>query len=89
MITWCWWTSHHHHHHTHTIVLDKVSLLWFAGTKAKLCTVHKPGLEREQLKSGWMKGLLRKCSGSLELLWLQTPHVLLVVVEVADSQPLS
>ena len=86
MITWCWWTSHHHHHHTHTIVLDKVSLLWFAGTQAKLCTVHKPGLEREQLKSGWMTGPLIKCSGSQELLWLQA-HVLPVIIKVANSKP--
>ena len=55
--------------------------------QAKLCIVHKPGLEREQVKSGWMTGPLRKCSVSLELLWLQIPHVLLVVVEVADSKP--
>ena len=86
MITWCWWTSHHHHHHTHNIALDKVSLLCFAGTQAKLCTVHKPGLEREQLNSSWMTGLLRKCSGSQELLWLQAPHVL-IILQVADSKP--
>ena len=54
--------------------------------QAKLCIVHKPGLEREQLKCGWMTGPLIKCSGSQELLWLQA-HVLPVIIKVANSKP--
>ena len=33
-----------------------------------------------------MTGPLIKCSGSQELLWLQA-HVLLVIIEVAESKP--